>query len=642
MNALPSWRLTGLTALTLVFGLQTLRALLPLLVFGLRDRLGWSVAQLGGLVAAVFVAGFLAGPMLRLAGRRGALAVSAGGTGLLRLAVQIWTGDPLVDLGLAIVATALFQVFLRSGLAAARRGDDGGTAGYALGILAGLVLDVALHGAYATYDPVWRDDPATTLLVLALVAAQLWLLAKTLPAVTTARQAAATASPAWPWLALGPFLFLQLQVFGNVARAAALTGWSPELAWGWVLAGQVAGLSLAAALLGRRLAPGWLPAVLGAVLVASLLNVWPRGLAAAVLLTVGQITAAGAMAAVTASLGPGRGDGGRDRFTTPHGLGMLLLAVLVFVYYSAFNVALPFPNHLLQPAAALLIATAAVAAGNRRATWTPIADRRLTWAAALLLLLPLARAATAPGVTVGEAPTFPLRVMSYNLHCGFDPRGFLGLEALARAIEAVQPDVVALQEVSRGWAINGSVDTLSWLSRRLAMPYRWAPTADPLWGNAILSKGPFLGHESLTLPPAGLPISRGLAAGRIAVSGRHELLVLATHYHHLSDGSETRQAQSRAVLDFWRQRPLTVLLGDLNAEPGAAEIELLRDAGFRDALAVAGSGPGFTNPAVRPFRRIDYVWLSPDLQARHAAVSPAVASDHLGVVADIEPRFPSR
>lgn len=80
--------------------------------------------------------------------------------------------------------------------------------------------------------------------------------------------------------------------------------------------------------------------------------------------------------------------------------------------------------------------------------------------------------------------------MTYNLHNGFNTDGNLDMEALARVIEENHPDIVALQEISKGWLITGRLDMLTWLSQRLSMPYVSGPTADPLWGNAILSPIP--------------------------------------------------------------------------------------------------------------------------------------------------------
>jgi endonuclease/exonuclease/phosphatase family metal-dependent hydrolase len=87
-------------------------------------------------------------------------------------------------------------------------------------------------------------------------------------------------------------------------------------------------------------------------------------------------------------------------------------------------------------------------------------------------------------------------------------------------------------------------------------------------------------------------------------------------------------------------QPATVLMGDLNAEPGSAEIARLRAAGLTDAFTAAGGGPAdeLTWPADRPDRRIDYIWLSPDLAATGFAATTSTASDHRGVAVTVRPR----
>ena len=67
-------------------------------------------------------------------------------------------------------------------------------------------------------------------------------------------------------------------------------------------------------------------------------------------------------------------------------------------------------------------------------------------------------------------------------------------------IEEQQPDIVALQEVTRGWVIYGSFDMLVWLSQRLDMPYVYGPAADSVWGNAILSRYPMSGALTIPMP----------------------------------------------------------------------------------------------------------------------------------------------
>ena len=128
--------------------------------------------------------------------------------------------------------------------------------------------------------------------------------------------------------------------------------------------------------------------------------------------------------------------------------------------------------------------------------------------------------------------------MSYNLHQGFDTSGRLDMEALAQVIESESPDIIAFQEISRGWAIDGSFDMLPWLSQRLDMTYVWGPTADSVWGNAILSRFPIL--ESTTYPMPNndqLLLKRGFTEALIDIGNGERIAVIGTHsvsYTHLT------------------------------------------------------------------------------------------------------------
>ena len=178
----------GLPALTVMFGLQVLRVLIPGLTWTLGDRFGLGAVYLGIAALAVFLIAFLAGGLRRLLGSGRAIAVTAGGLGLLRLLMQVWWGEPLFNLVLAMVGTALFVMYLPIGLDEAQlslnesqlsldeaRRRNGSAAGhFVLGLLLGLTLDTALHSAFLTYDPVWQPVwPA--LLVTALLVVFQWL-----------------------------------------------------------------------------------------------------------------------------------------------------------------------------------------------------------------------------------------------------------------------------------------------------------------------------------------------------------------------------------------------------------------------------------------------------------------------------------
>jgi endonuclease/exonuclease/phosphatase family metal-dependent hydrolase len=127
----------------------------------------------------------------------------------------------------------------------------------------------------------------------------------------------------------------------------------------------------------------------------------------------------------------------------------------------------------------------------------------------------------------------------------------------------------------------------------------------------------------------------------LGLGGGQRLQVVVTHLHHVEgpDGARVRLAQLPRVLALASGRPATVLMGDFNAEPGSAEVALLRAAGLADAFAAGGGGPAdeLTWPADRPDRRIDYIWLSGDLAATGFVATTGTASDHRGIAVTVRP-----
>jgi endonuclease/exonuclease/phosphatase family protein len=334
------------------------------------------------------------------------------------------------------------------------------------------------------------------------------------------------------------------------------------------LAALAAGVAATGAPGGRAGWPATVTAVVG-LAVAVLLG--ERATVAACFL--GQAAAATVLVAVVRrAAGAGGAEGsGRNLAATSVAwtLGMLLFLLLVFLYYASYDLRLPFGNKLLLPVAAALLALAGVGAGlagpgpaaglarsngglaARRPGWLPL------WVGVALLLAPAAFWASAPAPVAAARPGPPLRVMSYNLHFGYDVEGWSDLEATARAIEAGGADVVGLQEVSRGWYLNGSTDMLAWLQRRLRMPHaRFAGASDAIWGNAILSRYPIADSGTVRLPREGVPLARNYLWAELDLGGGRLRLVV-THLHHVEgpEGARVRLAQIPRLLDGVAGRP---------------------------------------------------------------------------------------
>lgn len=637
----------GIPALTALFGIQALRTMVPGLVWILSDHLGWGVVQAATVAFLVFLPAFAAGRLRRLLSNRLALVVTAGGLGLLRLLMQIWSGEPVLGLSLAMAGMTLFILFMPIYLQNLRVYGSGDIGRFALGLLLGLFLDTALHGLFDTYDMGWQAGLSPMLLTLFLILAQ-WML---LTSITFARNVYVgreasgvnVEGPMLRWLplvAVGPFLFLQLVVFQNIARVAVLTGWSLPIAFGWTLLTQFAGLAVAVWLMRsarRTLWPLAIGSGLGLVAILAL-PYQQSAVVTALLLLVGQLSLSLLIVLVFICIGAGVRKTGLSGITIANALGMLLLLLFLIGYYLVYQVRLPYSNTLLEPVAAFIVASAALGAAIAQRPATSASHR--TWLAVVLaiplLALPLAGMVTwrTPTAVLGEG--FPVRVMTYNLHNGFNTEGHLGMEDIAQVIENDHPDIVALQEISRGWVVSGRLDMLTWLSQRLQMPYVFGPTADSFWGNAIISRYPIVEYTLYELPPRDLPILRGFIVASIDL-GKGELIqVISTHFHHVEEDSAIRLSQSQEIVNFWSGSGPTVLVGDLNAQPHDPEIALLRQAGFVDAMAGIGPSPAYTYPSENPTLRIDYILVSPDLKVKDIRVTASNASDHLPVVAEID------
>ena len=645
MRRYPLWVQVGLPALAVVFGMQSVRVLLSLASFLLRDTFHWDTVYIGLLGFAIFATAFLAAALRRLLGLRAMLIVTAGGLGVVRLAMQAWTGATVVDFALAAGGVVLFVLFLPTYLSYVRGRQELAPGSFALGLLLGLSADVALLGAYTTYDVNW-DGGVGTLLVAAVLAvllwASLWGLLSSAPTSDAATGGHEVREGSWgqvlPWLGLGPFLFLEMLLFQNLARLVTLTEWTYPVAYAWMLFSHAVGLTAAVWILnsGRR---SWWPltAVAGVALIAVAAVESSEAALDATLLMVGQISSAVLLVIVVDALVRGTGAPGLARTAVSHGLGMVILLGLVFAYYAPFDMDLPYDNPVVPPLAGLLLAICALASlrsfpRDRPAVqvgWLP------AQIALLLVAVPLVWALTweTPEAEAGEG--FPVRIVNYNLHNGFDVDGHLGMEAIAHVIEAQDPDVVGLQEVSRGWVVNGSLDMLTWLSQRLEMPYIFGPATGSLWGNAILSRYPVLEWENVKLPPKDLLFQRAYLWARLDLGDGQELLVVDTHLHHTREDFDIRAQQVQTLLDFWKDDEQTVIMGDFNARKDDPEAQMIRDAGLADVLDLAGIEPGYTVPSEAPKYRIDYIWLSPDLTAEEVVIPASEASDHMPVVATV-------
>jgi len=306
-------------------------------------------------------------------------------------------------------------------------------------------------------------------------------------------------------------------------------------------------------------------------------------------------------------------------------LGWLLFAGAAFGFY-AFWAYLP----ALWAATGLVVLGALLAARSNARLAFPIAIAVM----ALAVAVPLAAFLTTPVVAEPQPTKLTFRVMTYNIHQGFDAGQIPSLDALVDTISREGPDVVLLQEVVRGWMIDEQQDTLSVLAERLGMQYVFLPNIGDLYGNAVLSRFDITDVKRVhyALEPGIKHQPRGALFVRIA-----DVLFVCTHLDELSDGTFVRQEQVRTIIREVGDASPLIVAGDLNAKPEDIEVRLLNEFGLDDLGAAAGD----TTTGDDPEKRIDYIWGRGVIGAQaHTVSGPDLAdakraSDHRPLIVNV-------
>ncbi|WP_405811201.1 endonuclease/exonuclease/phosphatase family protein [Streptomyces sp. NBC_01520] len=271
----------------------------------------------------------------------------------------------------------------------------------------------------------------------------------------------------------------------------------------------------------------------------------------------------------------------------------------------------------------------------------------------VLIAAGLALTALAPPASADGRGPVPLRVVTYNIHAGVGTDGVFDLDRQVADLRALDADVIGLQEVDVHWGARSEWrDLAGELAERLAMRVSFAPvySLDPVvageprreFGVAVLSRFPVVSAENheitrlSTQDPDPVPApAPGFAEVVLRVRGL-PVHVYVTHLDFRPDPA-VRVAQVADTLRIMGEdRGRKILLGDLNAEPGAPELAPLWE-------ELTDADPGApTFPALDPVKRIDFVAVSKAgagaVRVRDVAVAETLASDHRPVVADLELR----
>jgi endonuclease/exonuclease/phosphatase family metal-dependent hydrolase len=195
-----------------------------------------------------------------------------------------------------------------------------------------------------------------------------------------------------------------------------------------------------------------------------------------------------------------------------------------------------------------------------------------------------------------------------------------------------------LQEVDRGVQRTQRIDEIVELSKLTHMEYAFAfnlPYQGGQYGVAILSRFPIRATEHRLYKNLREAERRGFIRAEVRIDGRVVHFV-TTHLDYQHDDGRLFEAQQMMASLSDVKGPL-IVVGDFNDVPAGDTYKLMR-ALFDEAWAIRPADEGFSYPADKPTKRIDYIFTrrTDEIRTKRAWVVNTLASDHIPVVAELE------
>jgi endonuclease/exonuclease/phosphatase family metal-dependent hydrolase len=231
-----------------------------------------------------------------------------------------------------------------------------------------------------------------------------------------------------------------------------------------------------------------------------------------------------------------------------------------------------------------------------------------------------------PGGKAPPGKPTTLRAASWNIGAARYAR----IEEIAAELQAMQADLIALQEVDLRMRRSGVVDQPGTLATALSFHHVFAASikwSGGDYGLALLSRWPLVSIERHRLDVVGIGEPRIVLEAVVCVNGRP----LRVFNHHADVAGRSRQAGLARLVDIVRP-PLgggVLVAGDFNATPDTPEVRALLAAGLVDVSADQ-------NQVTATNGRIDYVLADAPLakRLRSSRVWMTKKSDHHAIVAE--------
>lgn len=231
-----------------------------------------------------------------------------------------------------------------------------------------------------------------------------------------------------------------------------------------------------------------------------------------------------------------------------------------------------------------------------------------------------------------------MKIMSFNTQaCWNYIEKRIDFDVMAKAIADCGADIVGLNEMRGKGVRHDYTAQAEKLSELTGLKYYYFgpaiefPGGGP-YGNAFISRVPIVSAETVMIPDPDPKKYDGYYETRCVLKIRLEggITVLVTHFGLNPD--EHENAVKTVLANIAAEK--CILMGDFNVQPSDSLLDPIRDR-MKDT-ADCFDAPKFSFPSDNPDRKIDYIFVSRDIEVVSADIPAIVASDHRPHTAVVE------
>ncbi|MBR2296367.1 MAG: endonuclease/exonuclease/phosphatase family protein [Clostridia bacterium] len=228
-----------------------------------------------------------------------------------------------------------------------------------------------------------------------------------------------------------------------------------------------------------------------------------------------------------------------------------------------------------------------------------------------------------------------MKIMSFNTqHCLNFLEQKVDYDIMARAIEDVGADIVGLNEMyDEGSAFGAQTQKLS---EKCSLKNHYFAKACELdnegtYGNGFLSRYKIVEARTILIPDPEPRAYNGYYETRCILKARLEngYTVLVVHFGLNPD--EQKNAV-KTILEHLENEKC-ILMGDFNITPDNPLLAPIKERMRDTSIGFCENKPSF--PSDKPKIKIDYIFVSPDIEVVSADIPKIIASDHRPHIAEI-------